>query len=169
MVPFKPATDSTVCCTLRMYGYDCDRRQSLLRPVRSPEAGLLARANTLGIGATSCRGHSLGSLGRDRSASHEAGRRAVARRRAHGPPIFGRPAGPGPLPPRSWQQAKMRKNISVTECFRVFSKGIAFACVESRLAGTRTFFPGRRRADLTATLVRAQGGPQRSSHVRCLI
>jgi hypothetical protein len=52
----------------------------------------------------------------------------------------------------------MRKNISVAECFRVFSKGIAFACIESRLAGARTFFPGRRRADLTATLVRAQGG-----------
>ena len=52
----------------------------------------------------------------------------------------------------------MRKNISVTECFRVFSKGIAFACIESRLAGARTFFPGRCRADLTATLVRAHGG-----------
>jgi hypothetical protein len=52
----------------------------------------------------------------------------------------------------------MRKNISVTECFGVFSKGIAFACIESRLAAARTFFPERCRADLTATLVRIQGG-----------
>src|SRR5712691_10430695 len=52
----------------------------------------------------------------------------------------------------------MRKNISVTECFGAFSKEIAFACIESRLAAARTFFPERCRADLTATLVRAQGG-----------
>jgi hypothetical protein len=35
---------------------------------------------------------------------------------------------------------------------------IAFACIESRMAAARTIFPERCRADLTATLVRAQGG-----------
>jgi hypothetical protein len=52
----------------------------------------------------------------------------------------------------------MRKNILVTKCFGVFSRGIAFACIESRLTAARTFFPERCRADLTATLVRTQGG-----------
>jgi hypothetical protein len=52
----------------------------------------------------------------------------------------------------------MRKDISVTECFGVSSKGIGFACIESRLAAARTFFPERCSADLTATLVRIQGG-----------
>ena len=60
----------------------------------------------------------------------------------------------------------MRKNISVTECFGVFSKGIAFACIESWLAAARTFFPERCRADLTATLVRAQGEASPAERVR---
>ena len=60
----------------------------------------------------------------------------------------------------------MRKNISVTECFGVFSKWIAFACIQSRLAAARTFFPERCRADLTATLVMAQGGASPAERVR---
>jgi hypothetical protein len=52
----------------------------------------------------------------------------------------------------------MRKNILVIKCFGVFSKVIARVCLESRLAAARTISPERRRANLTATLVRVQGG-----------
>ena len=52
IVPFKPATDSTVCCTLRMCGDHFGRRQPALRAVRTRAAGFLATGSTLDIGAT---------------------------------------------------------------------------------------------------------------------
>jgi len=53
----------------------------------------------------------------------------------------------------------MLKNISINECFRVFSKKkIAFAGVESRFAAARTIFHQRRGAHPAATWARTQGG-----------
>ena len=62
----------------------------------------------------------------------------------------------------------MRKNISVIEWFGVFSIVTACACIESRLGATRTIFSERRRADLTATLVRAQGGKSPAEFARSM-
>lgn len=53
--------------------------------------------------------------------------------------------------------SQMRKNISIIECFGVFSTVIAFAGIESRFRAARTVLAERRTADAAATLAPAQG------------
>jgi hypothetical protein len=62
----------------------------------------------------------------------------------------------------------MIKNISVIECFEVFSIVTACAYTESRVAAARTISTERRRADLIATLVRAQGGASPAEFARSM-
>src|SRR5206468_654941 len=75
MLPFKPSTDSTVYCILRMYCDDCFRGWPILRPVRSRETSLLARSNRVGGGAISHRWIDGCSLGLDRSTRSRVGDR----------------------------------------------------------------------------------------------
>lgn len=60
----------------------------------------------------------------------------------------------------------MRKTIPAIECFGVFSKVIAFACIESRSAAARTILPERRRAAVGATLARPRGEPSPAEFAR---
>jgi hypothetical protein len=62
----------------------------------------------------------------------------------------------------------MTKIISVIKCFGVFSIVTACAYIESRVAAARTISLERRRADLTATLVRAQGGASPAEFARSM-
>jgi hypothetical protein len=62
----------------------------------------------------------------------------------------------------------MTKNISVIECLSVFSTVAACACIESHVAAARAISPERRRADLIATVVRAQGGASPAEFARSM-
>jgi hypothetical protein len=66
---FKSATDSTVCCTLWMYGNYCFRGEPALRSLRPGMPCLLATAHTLGLGAASQRGDAFSSVELDESSS----------------------------------------------------------------------------------------------------
>jgi len=66
---FKPATDSTLCCTLRVRSDDCVRGEPVLRSLRPGVLCLLATAHTLGLGAASQRGDTFPSVEMDQSSS----------------------------------------------------------------------------------------------------
>ena len=67
--PFKPATDSTLCCTLRVRSDDCVRGEPVLRSLRPGVLCLLATAHTLGLGEASQRGDTFPSVEMDQSSS----------------------------------------------------------------------------------------------------
>src|SRR6266568_2191409 len=66
---FKPATDSTLCCTLWVRSDDCVRGEPVLRSLRPGVLCLLATAHTLGLGAASQRGDTFPSVEMDESSS----------------------------------------------------------------------------------------------------
>jgi len=66
---FKPATDSTLCCTLRVRSDDCVRGEPVLRSLRPGVLCLLATAHTLGLGEASQRGDTFPSVEMDESSS----------------------------------------------------------------------------------------------------
>src|SRR6266704_1640549 len=66
---FKPATDSTLCCTLRVRSDDCVRGEPVLRSLRPGVPCLLATAHTLGLGAASQPGDTFPSVEMDESSS----------------------------------------------------------------------------------------------------
>jgi len=92
---FNPRTDSTVCCTLRLYGDDYFGGQPVLRPSGAGPARLLAPAGGLGLSAAATRRHDGASVVLDGSSPSHSGISSRSGRKPSGPSVSGRPAGTG--------------------------------------------------------------------------